>query len=95
MRSISRGPLIATHVIISFGDGAVSLLIPGGATLADISEKLARIGRWHRGQALSVDVLFKTSALQNSARERPIPLCPPTIMSSVSQRAAISEAIRS
>jgi hypothetical protein len=95
MRSISKGQLIATHVLISFEEGAVSLLIPAGATLEDIFEKLARIGRWHRGQALSFDVVFKTSALQNPGRGRPISLCRPTIMSSASLPAANSEGSRS
>ena len=60
MRNTSKERLIATSVLIAFEDGAVSFRIPRGATLADVSENLAKIGKEHKGQPLSIDVRFRT-----------------------------------
>ncbi len=59
MRSTSKERFIASSVLISFEDGSVSFRIPHGATLADVSESLDRIGKDHRGQPLSIDVRFR------------------------------------
>ncbi len=61
MRNISNEHLIATKVLIKFEDGPVSFTIPLGATLADVSEKFAKIGRWHKGCPPFVDVRFDTT----------------------------------
>jgi hypothetical protein len=60
MRNTSMERVIATSVLVAFEDGSVSFRIPPGATLADISENLDKIGNEHKGQLLSVDVRFKT-----------------------------------
>ena len=58
MRNISIERFVATKVLIEFEDGPMSFLIPRGATLGDVSEKLHNICKWHRGGALSIDVRF-------------------------------------
>ncbi len=68
MRNTSKERLIATSVLIAFEDGAVSFRIPLGATLADISENLDKIGKAHKGQPLSIDVRFRTP--KDSGRSR-------------------------
>ena len=59
MRNISRERFVATDVRMAFEDGSVSFCIPEGATLADISENLDKVGKWH-GKLVSIDVRFKT-----------------------------------
>jgi hypothetical protein len=59
MRNISKQRLIATNVLIRFEDGSESFPVRRGATLADISENLDRIGGWHEGQPISIEVRFK------------------------------------
>lgn len=59
MREISRWSFIATNVLIEFENGPVFLPIPRGATLAQVSENLDKIGKRHGGQPLAIDVLFK------------------------------------
>ena len=61
MRTISDERFIATKVLIQFEDGPLSLCIPRGATLGDLSEKLQNICKWHRGGALAIDVRFGTA----------------------------------
>ena len=51
MRTISEERFIATKALIQFEDGPLSLCIPRGATLGDVSEKLHNICKWHRGGA--------------------------------------------
>ncbi len=58
MRNTSNERFVASKVLIEFEDGQMSFRIPGGATLADVSEKLAKIGRWQKGQPLFIDVRF-------------------------------------
>ena len=70
MRTISNERLVATKVLIQFEDGPLSLGIPRGATLGDISEKLHNICKWHRGGALSIDVRFDAS--DKSSRAYPL-----------------------
>ncbi len=60
MRNTSKERLIATSVLIAFEDGSVSFHIPRGATLADVSENLEKIGKEHKGQPLSINVRFRT-----------------------------------
>jgi hypothetical protein len=60
MRNTSKERLIATSVLIAFEDGSVSFGIPRGATLADVSKKLDKIGKEHNGQPLSIDVRFRS-----------------------------------
>jgi hypothetical protein len=67
MREISRWSFIATDVLIEFENGPVFLPIRRGATLAQISENLDKIGKRHGGQPLAIDVLFK--AYKNAAGE--------------------------
>jgi len=45
MRNISKERFVATNVRMAFEDGSVSFCIPEGATLADISENLDKVGR--------------------------------------------------
>ncbi len=61
MRTNSNERLVATKVLVKFEDGPVFFRIPFGATLADVSEKFGKIGRWHKGRALSIDVRFGTA----------------------------------
>ncbi len=61
MRNISKERFVATNVLMAFEDGSVSFCIPAGTTLADISENLEKVGKWHRGKPLSIDVCFKAS----------------------------------
>jgi hypothetical protein len=58
----------AYRVVIAFDDATVSFDIPRGATLADISENLDRIARWHRGLPLSIEVRLK-AATDNSCAD--------------------------
>ncbi len=58
MRNISKERFVATNVRMAFEDGSVSFCIPEGATLADISENLDKVGRWH-DKLVSIDVRFK------------------------------------
>jgi hypothetical protein len=60
MRNTSKERLIATSVLIAFEDGSVFFGIPYGATLANVSENLDKIGKEHKGQPLSIDVRFRT-----------------------------------
>ncbi len=66
MRNVSEERFIATKALIQFEDGPLSLCIPRGATLGDVSEKLHNICKWHRGGALSIDVRF--GAVDGSGR---------------------------
>jgi len=61
MSTISNERLIATKVLVMFEDSPVSFRVPSGATLADVSEKVEKIGRWYKGQALSIDARFGTA----------------------------------
>ncbi len=71
MRTISEERFIATKALIEFEDGPLSLCIPRGATLGDVSEKLHNICKWHRGGALSIDVRF--GAAKGSGRTAAYP----------------------
>ena len=66
MRNTSKEHFIASSVLIAFEDGSVSLPIARGATLADVSEKLDKIGKEHKGQLLSIDVRFRTPTTGSS-----------------------------
>lgn len=59
MRTISNERFIPATVLIEFEDGPVSLRVPRGATLADISDIMDRIGKWNRGRPVSIDIRFK------------------------------------
>ncbi len=59
MRNTSKERFIATSVLIAFDDGSVSLRIAPGATLADLSENLDKVGKEHKGQLLSIEVRFR------------------------------------
>ncbi len=73
MREISKLPFIATNVVIEFEDGPVFFAISSGATLAQVSENLDMISKYHGGQPLAIDVvLFK--AHKERAK---LPLPPP------------------
>jgi hypothetical protein len=84
MRTISTEKFIATTALIEFEDGPVSFRVPCGATLVDISEKMDRIGKWHRGQPISIDVRFRVADEDGYSRARRIS----AITSSVFQPAA-------
>jgi hypothetical protein len=62
MRNISKERFVATNVLMKFEDGSVSFCIPEGATLADISENLDKVGKWHSQASLH------RCALQSSKR---------------------------
>jgi hypothetical protein len=72
MRNISNQRFIATNVLIRFKDGSESFCVPRGVTLADISENLDRIGRWHEGRPISIDVRFKAPK-ESSSGAPPFP----------------------
>jgi hypothetical protein len=71
MRTISEERFIATKALIEFEDGPLSLCIPRGATLGDVSEKLHDICKWHRGGALSIDVRFGATSGSGRAAAHP------------------------
>ncbi len=83
MRNIAKERFIATNVLMAFEDGSESFCIPRGATLADISENLDEIGKWHKGKLLSIDVRFKAPRIDGFSPLR----SHPSISSSVSQLA--------
>ena len=83
MRNISKERFVATNVLLAFEDGSVCFCIPQGATLADISENLDKIGKWHTGKLVSIDVRFKAPDEIGSSRFRDHAL----MSSSVSQLA--------
>ncbi len=60
MRNISNERFVAANVMIEFEDGPVSFRISSGAPLELVSEKVGKIGRWHRGGPLSIEVRFGT-----------------------------------
>jgi hypothetical protein len=68
MRNISSERFIATSVMVAFEDGCVSFRIPRGATLADVSENLDKIGKQRKGQPLSIAVRFRTPKGSGRAR---------------------------
>jgi hypothetical protein len=72
MRTISEERFIATKALIQFEDGPLSLCIPRGATLGDVSEKLHNICKWHRGGALSIDVRFGAENGSGRAGAHPV-----------------------
>ncbi len=74
MRNMSEGRFIANTVLIEFPDGPVFFRVPRGATLAEISENLDIISRWHRGKPISIDVSFKASDPDGYRRARRLPL---------------------
>jgi hypothetical protein len=61
VRAAPNKRIIAANVGIEFEDGPVSFHVPRGATLAGILENIDRIGRWHKGQPISVDVRFRVA----------------------------------
>jgi hypothetical protein len=74
MRTISEERFIATKVLIQFEDGPLSLCIPRGATLGDVSEKLLGICKWRRGGPLSIDVRFSAaSGIGRTRAHSPVP----------------------
>jgi hypothetical protein len=73
MSNISKARFIANTVLIKFPDGPVFFRVPHGATLADISENLDSIGKWHQGPPISVDVSFKASEQDGYSRARRVP----------------------
>jgi hypothetical protein len=78
MRTISQERFIATKALIQFEDGPLSLCIPRGTTLGDLSEKLHNICKWHRGGALSIDVRFgATSGSVRAAAHSPVSFSKP------------------
>ena len=78
MRTISEEHFIATKALIQFEDGPLSLCIPRGATLGEVSEKLHDICKWHRGGALSINVRF--GAANGAATPPSIRPYPPRIL---------------
>jgi hypothetical protein len=72
MRNISNERFVATKALIQFEDGPVSLRIPRGATLGEVSEKLHNICKWHRGGALSIDVRFGAATESGCAPAHPL-----------------------
>lgn len=61
MRNISAKAFVAANLLIEFEDGSVSLRIPHGATLADVSENLDKLGKWHTGRPIFVSVCFNAA----------------------------------
>ena len=59
MRNISKESFVAANVLMKFEFGSVSFCIPEGATLANISENMDKVGKWHGGKLVSIDVRFK------------------------------------
>ncbi len=74
MRKRSNEGFIPTNVLIEFEDGPVSFRVSREATLADISENLDKIARWHRGEPISINVRFKAPNHDDSGRDRTHPL---------------------
>ena len=87
MRNILKERFVATNVLMKFEDGSVSFCIPEGATFADISANLDKVGKWHRGKLVSIDVRFKAPDKCGLGCGPDHPL----ILSSVSQLARIPE----
>jgi hypothetical protein len=83
MRNISKESFVAANVLMKFEFGSVSFCIPEGATLANISENMDKVGKWHGGKLVSIDVRFK------APDESGFGSCPdyPLISSSVSHPA--------
>jgi hypothetical protein len=86
MRKISKWSFIATSVRIEFEDGPVFFTVPRGATLAQVSENLDKIGKRRGGQPLAIDVIFKAH------KERAnLPLPPPDSADLIPQQQGSSE----
>ena len=72
MRINSQERFIPTNVLIAFEDGSVAFRVPRGATVADITENLDRIGIWHQGPPISIYVRFKSSEDKSYGEKSPI-----------------------
>jgi hypothetical protein len=83
MGKISRWSFMATEVGVEFEDGPVFFPIPRGATLAQVSENLDKIGKCHEGQPLAIEVLFKAHKVRAKS-----PLPPPNSPELIPQQAA-------
>jgi hypothetical protein len=83
MRNISKESFVAANVLMKFEYGSVAFCIPAGATLADISENMDKVGKWYGGKLVSIDVRFQAPDESGFGRGPDHPLIP----SSVSQLA--------
>ena len=83
MRNFLKESFAAANVLMKFEYGSVSFCIPEGATLADISENMDKVGKWHGGKIVSIDVRFKAPDESGFGCDPDHPL----ISSSVSQLA--------
>ena len=83
MSNFLKESFVAANVLMKFEYGSVSFCIPEGATLADISENMDKVGKWHGGKLVSIDVRFKAPDESGFGRGPDHPL----ISSSVSQLA--------
>ena len=60
MRNRSMELPTTTNMVIEFEDCTVSMRIPPGATLSDVSERVEQLGKWHGGRPLSIEMHLHT-----------------------------------
>ena len=65
MRNITKEFLAPAKVSVTFEDGSVSFRILQEITLAALAEHLEKLGKWHLGPPLSVDVRFSSINTSN------------------------------
>lgn len=54
-------PMRSPHVMVEFGDGAHSFLLPRGATLAELADRIEELTVMHAGALIAVHVGFNLS----------------------------------
>ncbi len=79
MRNFLKESFVAANVPMKFEYGSVSFCIPEGATLAEISENMDKVGKWHGGKIVSIDVRFKAPDESRFGCDPDRPLISPSV----------------
>ena len=62
-----------SRVTAVFGDRALSFVLDKGATLEELSDRLANLGRRHNGRPLAITVKFASSSYKAGSQAKPDP----------------------
>ena len=58
MISLHAGPMRPPYVLVEFGDGAHTFLLPQGATLAELADRIEELTVLHEGALIAVHIGF-------------------------------------
>ena len=61
MISLHTGPKRPPHVLVEFGDGAHTFLLPQGATLAELADRICELTHLHEGAPIAIHVGYDMS----------------------------------